>query len=141
METWREELYANELYHYGVKGMKWHVRKGINGAATKGVSTILGGAHQVINSVDKDHYDIGGSFLDRNRRYAQNKTRHQKRTGKVIKNRTRQVTNNNAKAEGRGRTSVRAIRGSNTVRAGIRAVTNLFKKVAKQLTGGKVTNT
>ena len=27
METWREELYANELYHYGVKGMKWHHRK------------------------------------------------------------------------------------------------------------------
>ena len=27
MESWREELYANELYHYGVKGMKWHHRK------------------------------------------------------------------------------------------------------------------
>ena len=28
METWREELYANELYHYGVKGMKWRHHKG-----------------------------------------------------------------------------------------------------------------
>ena len=138
METWRKELYANELYHYGVKGMKWRFRKG---TTTKGVSTILGGARQVINGVDKEGLEIGGSFTDRYRRYAQNKTRHQKRTGKAVKNRTRQVTNNNAKAEGRGRTSVRAIRGSNTVRAGIRAVTNLFKKVAKQLTGGKVTNT
>ena len=27
MEVWREELYANELYHYGVKGMKWRHRK------------------------------------------------------------------------------------------------------------------
>lgn len=27
MEAWREELYAGELYHYGVKGMKWRHRK------------------------------------------------------------------------------------------------------------------
>lgn len=27
MEPWREELYHSELYHYGVKGMKWKNRK------------------------------------------------------------------------------------------------------------------
>lgn len=27
MESWRQELYDNTLYHYGVKGMKWRHHK------------------------------------------------------------------------------------------------------------------
>ena len=27
MESWREELYASELFHFGVKGMRWRKRK------------------------------------------------------------------------------------------------------------------
>ena len=28
MEAWREELYANELYHHGIKGQQWGERNG-----------------------------------------------------------------------------------------------------------------
>lgn len=27
MESWKEELYANSLMHYGIKGMKWGLDK------------------------------------------------------------------------------------------------------------------
>lgn len=27
METWREELYSDELYHHGIKGQRWGVRR------------------------------------------------------------------------------------------------------------------
>ena len=137
METWREELYANELYHYGVKGMKWRFRKG---TTTKGVYTILGGARQVINGVDKDHYNIGGSFLDRNRRYAQNRTRHQKGS-KPIKSRRQANSASNSRSGNRGGTRVSAIKGSRTLKAGVQAAMNIFRNAARRLTKGKVTNT
>lgn len=27
MESWREQMYQNELYHHGIKGQKWGVRR------------------------------------------------------------------------------------------------------------------
>lgn len=135
METWRKELYANELYHYGVKGMKWRFRKG---TTTKGVSTILGGARQVIGSVDRD--GIGGSFLDRNRRYAQNRTRHQKGS-KPIKSRPQANSARNSRSGNRGGARVSAIKGSRTLKAGVQAAMNIFRNAARRITKGKVTNT
>lgn len=120
MEAWREELYANELYHYGVKGMKWRFHKG---ATTKGVSTILGGASQVIGGVDRD--GIGGSFLDRYRRYAQNRTRHQKGS-KPIKSRQQAQSARNSRSGNRGGARVSAIKGSRTVAAGQRRATQIM---------------
>lgn len=130
METWRKELYANELYHYGVKGMKWRFHKG---ATTKGVSTILGGARQIIGGVDREGMGIGGSFLDRNRRYAQNRTRHQK-VSKPIKARQPSNSGRNSKGKRGGNVSVRAIKGSRTAM-------NIIGGAIKQITKGKVTNT
>lgn len=135
METWRKELYANELYHYGVKGMKWRFHKG---ATTKGVSTILGGASQVIGGVDRD--GIGGSFLDRNRRYAQNRTRHQKGS-KPIKSRRQANSARNSRSGNRGGARVSAIKGSRTLKAGVQAAMNIFRNAARRITKGKVTNT
>lgn len=135
MESWREELYANELYHYGVKGMKWRFHKG---TTTKGVSTILGGARQVIGSVDRD--GIGGSFTDRYRRYAQNRTRHQKGS-KPIKSRRDPYSAQNTKSKNRGGTRVSAIKGSRTLKAGVQAAMNIFRNAARRITKGKVTNT
>ena len=125
------------LCHYGVKGMKWRFHKG---TTTKGVSTILGGARQVINGVDKEGLGIGGSFMDRNRRYAQNRTRHQKGS-KPIKSRRQVNSARNSRSGNRGGTRVSAIKGSRTLKAGVQAAMNIFRNAARRLTKGKVTNT
>jgi len=39
MEVWRDELYHNELFHYGIKGQKWGIRRFQN---KDGTLTFLG---------------------------------------------------------------------------------------------------
>ena len=91
MEPWREELYHSELYHFGIKGMKWKKRKKISLNSYQDVrnNKLYSIGHPVkavkaIRRSIKKRDSIGRAKVAATKAFVKGKADYDKKTAKVL---------------------------------------------------------